>query len=528
MEARAERLSARDWMLAAGLTVALAAFYRATFQERQYGDAALLVQAFLRYLDGQGQWGHVLYLPAARFLAWLLRPESPVEALRLLSSLGVAISAGCVVLLARLWGARAPAAVVAALLFAFAPGPWFFATTVEVHALHAACVGVCVLTALLAPWKRKLPAALLVSATIPLLFFSHQSGILLGVGFVLLARWGRSRSGGTPFSAAELWLVLAPLFLAAFVGAIAFAAGSLENSMLTFLGGTNTTVRTFERAFELGGAWDGWIVALGALTPLFLWALLSRRLRGPGLTALAGLVLPPLVFFVLWGLPERGGYALPSALLLAAAGALALESPLRGRWAIAAPLLALQVALGWTSLRAYDDPSWGERNALRRTAVAEALPDGGALISINIHSQYIEYQLHRVHEVSLYDVFATSARAGHTPEEFVRRCAEILEPWLDGPRALALDRDGALFVAQKAPQFVPLVAGLEDWLRLRLDFEPTTAAPTIVRLRRRPRRGAPQRPSDSSSGSRRSSGQPTPCTGSRRRRLASHASSASL
>jgi hypothetical protein len=122
-------------------------------------------------------------------------------------------------------------------------------TTVEVHALHSACVGLCVLVALLAPWRRKLPAALLVSAVIPLLFLSHQSGILLGVGFVLLARWGRRRDAATPFSAAELWLVLAPLFLAAFLGAIAFAAGSLENPVATFLGGTNTTVRTFERAF---------------------------------------------------------------------------------------------------------------------------------------------------------------------------------------------------------------------------------------------------------------------------------------
>jgi hypothetical protein len=96
------RLSARDFVLAAAVTAALALLYRATFQERQYGDAALLVQAFLRYLEGQGQWGHVLYLPAARFLDLVFRPDSPVEALRLLSSLGAAVSAGCVLLLARL------------------------------------------------------------------------------------------------------------------------------------------------------------------------------------------------------------------------------------------------------------------------------------------------------------------------------------------------------------------------------------------------------------------------------------------
>jgi hypothetical protein len=219
---------------------------------------------------------------------------------------------------------------------------------------------------------------------------------------------------------------------------------------------------------------------------------------------------------------------MPSALLLAAAGAPALQTPLRGRWVIAVVLLATQVVVGWTSLRGYDDPSWRARNELRHAAVSEALPDGGALISINIHSQYIEYQLHRVREVSLYDTFATSAQAGHDAREFVRRCAEVLEPLIDGPGALALDLDGPLFVADKAPHLVPLVEGLQDWLRERLQFEPTSAAPTIVRLRRRARRVAPQPPPTSSSGSSRTSGQSTPSTGTRRRLRASHASSASL
>lgn len=489
-EAESSKLCIRDWVVALFVTFGLAAFYRATFQERQYGDAALLVQAFLRYLDGLGQWGHVLYLPTAKLLDSVLALESPVEALRLLSSLGAAASAGCVYLLARLWGARAPSSVVATLLFAFAPGPWFFGTTVEVHALHTACVGVCTLVALLAPWRRGLAAALLVSAAIPLLFLSHQSGILLGPGFVLLARWGRLQSGARAFSPFELWLVLAPLFLASLVGAIALAAGWLDSSIPMFLGGTGDTVQTFQSVLDLDAVWGGWLVPLGAITPLFLWALVSRRLRGAGLVALLGLLVPPFLFFVVWGLAERGGYAMPSAMLLAAAGALALETPLRARWAIAGALLVLQVALGWTLIRGFDEPRWRERNELRRAGVAEALPDGGALISINVHAQSIEYQLHRVHEVSLYELFATSARAGHGPAEFVGRCESLLTPFIDGSGALALDLEGRLFVAEKAPHLLPLAEGLEAWLGERMEFEATLAAPsTIVKLRRRPPTG---------------------------------------
>src|SRR5688500_19459008 len=116
------RLAPADVLLASGAAAALLALYLATFQARQYGDAALLVQHYTRFLEGQGPWGHVLYMPAARALLWLVSPESFVDSLRLLSSLSGALAAGCVVLHVRLWGATRPAAFAAALLFAFAPG----------------------------------------------------------------------------------------------------------------------------------------------------------------------------------------------------------------------------------------------------------------------------------------------------------------------------------------------------------------------------------------------------------------------
>jgi hypothetical protein len=523
------RLSAADVQLALLAVALLCALYAATFQVRTYGDAPLLVQFYRRYLEGQGQWGHVLYLPSARALLWLLSPESYVDSLRFLSGLSGALAGGCALLLARLWGASRPAACAGALLFALAPGPWFFATTVEVHTLHAACVGACALVTLLAPWRRGLLAALMVAATIPLLFFSHQSGILLGPGFVMLSGWARERSGARPFTRVELWLVIAPLYLAAFLGAIAIAAGSLGNSLFGFLGGTNATIVTFERGFELYGAGEGWVQPLGLITPLVLWAVLARRVRGPQLAALAMLVVPSFSFFVLWGVPERGGYAMPSALFLAAAGAAAFDVPKRARWALPMLAIAIQAALAWTMIRSFDEPYWRERNELRRVAVDEALPDGGELISINVHNQFIDFQLRSVNEVSLYDVFAIAVHEGVAPERFVERSEPILSPLLASTRGMALDLEGRNFIAEKAPHLLPYADALEAWLHERCEFEPTLASPhTIVRLRRRsgrsPGRRRPNVPFPERS--TRSSGQSLPSTGTRRQRSVSQVSSA--
>jgi hypothetical protein len=523
------RLARADVLLALAVAAALCALYLATFQVRTYGDAPLLVQAYARYLGGEGQWGHVLYLPAARALQGLVSPPSFVDDLRLLSPLGVALAAGCALLLARVWGASRPAACAGALLFALAPGPWFFATTVEVHALHAACAGACALLAVLVPWRRGLWAALIVAASVPLLFLSHQSGVLLGPGFVLLSGWARERSGARPFTRAELWLVVAPLYLAAFLGAVAYAAGSLENSVGGFLGGTNATIVTFERGFALHGAREGWLVPLGLITPLVLWAVVARRLRGPKLAVLLLLVVPSFAFFVLWGVPERGGYALPSALFLAAAGAAAFDVPTRARWALPVLAVAIQAVLGWTTTRSFDEPHWRERNALRSAGVSEALPDGGTLISINVHNQFIEFQLGNVHEISLYDVFAVAVRDDIGPERFMERSEPILTPVLGSARGVALDLEGRNFIAQKAPHLLPYAQALEDWLRERCDLEPTLAAPaTIVRLRRRsgrsPYRGGRIPPSGVRSTSR--SGHSLPSTGTRRQRCASQACSA--
>ena len=69
---------------------------------------------------------------------------------------------------------------------------------------------------LLAPWQRPLLAGLLTAACLPLVFLSHQSGILLGPGFVLLAQVARKRRVGAGFRPGVLLLGIGPLFLASF------------------------------------------------------------------------------------------------------------------------------------------------------------------------------------------------------------------------------------------------------------------------------------------------------------------------
>ncbi|HVS18054.1 MAG TPA: hypothetical protein VMT18_05595, partial [Planctomycetota bacterium] len=111
---------------------------------------------------------------------------------------------------------------------------------------------------------------------------------------------------------------------------------------------------------------------------------------------------------------------------------------------------------------------------------------GGVLVSINIHSQYIEFHLRSARELSLYDAFVTVVREGGTPEDLVERVRVLIEPLFASGRDVALDLDGFRFAVERQPRLAPLLDGLEAWLRERYDFEPTKLAPeAIVRLRSR-------------------------------------------
>ena len=252
------------------------------------------------------------------------------------------------------------------------------------------------------------------------------------------------------------------------------------------MGTGNRIVRTFARETGLNSALEGWILPLGLVTPPFLTALALRRLRGWALAALLGLVLVPCGFFLAWGLAERGGYALPSLLFLAAAGAVVWQPTTRARVALAGAALLVQAALGWVTLRSYDGPQWREAAELRAAAAAQALPDGGYLVSLNVHAQNIEFHLYNARELNLYEAFTVIVGEVGTPEDLVERARVLIEPLFALGRNVALDLDGFRFAVERQPQLAPLLDGLEAWLRERYAFEPTTLAPeTIMRLRER-------------------------------------------
>jgi hypothetical protein len=454
-----------DVLVALALGLAFLLLYRWTFQARQFGDGALLMRIFAADRGGGARWYHALYMPTATAL-WRAFPwPSPAEVLRLLSygsgALGVALAFG----LARAWGARRPAAVLAALLLGVTPAWWFFSTTVEVHALHAACVGLCALVTLLAPWRRPAVAAPLVALLLPLVFLSHQSGALLGPGFVGLAQVARRRAGLDPLRWGVLLGWVAPVLALGFVAGLALTATHLGVPLARVFDRTSGTIEVFDQAAPWRNALRGWIAPLALLLPAALAALATPGLRGWRLTAFAAFVAPSTAFFLWWGLPERGAYALGTAPLLCVAAALAFS--LRGRAVLPLALacVIVQAGIGYTRLAAFDAPVWRERLEARAAAVSGVLPAGGCLVSINPQFQYIEAALPDVYELNLNGFLSKALGAGEPPARFVETVAPLVRERFEGSQGrMALDLSYRRFLEQRGRQALPYAEALEAWL----------------------------------------------------------------
>ncbi|MBI1382048.1 MAG: hypothetical protein GC161_13300 [Planctomycetaceae bacterium] len=367
----------------AGVLGALALLvYLVLGQERGYGDGTGLVG--FAHLGGGELYHHVLYLPLARFFTGVLPAGADVLlGPRLASQLPAALGVAGTFLLLRALGLGRLAGGLGAGLVALAPCWLFFATTVEVHALHGGVAPWVFLAVLRAPWKRPAVAFAVAVCGLAVLYGTHQTGALLGLVLVLLAGRGAA-DAGRPLGRVRQWLVLAPALALALAGVIAMA------SWFRF-GAIDPLRELFEAQDLTEGARLGVqlsplsrtttaLLSLGLLAPLAFLGLL-RPPRGALALAAATAGLGGFAV-VAWGVVERGGYFLAYLPFLAWPAAAALER-LHARFLRWAPaLVAAQGALALVPLLEFDQ---GLRLGDRRLALEEALGPGeprGELVTL--------------------------------------------------------------------------------------------------------------------------------------------------
>lgn len=458
-------------LLRAALLAALAAGAYALFPAQHVGadGTGLLELHVAGGTSGAGRgYHHVLFLPVARLFAALAPGLSPLRELHLLSALAGGALVGATYLLARVLGAERRSCAVAALLAGCAPGAVANATWIEVHALHAAVVA-CGAAAVLAARGGGVALAL-AAAGYALAYGTHQSGIVLGLGFTALVAWAAERRGERV--ALPRLAGAAAVLLAAGVGAMALGTLWRTGALDTGIGDAAEFTGRWQAVGSMGAAlWEEWALPLGIALPLGL-AGLATGVGRRALVCCAGLAGVPLAFFAWYGIVERGGFLLPGLPLYAALAARALDRvPRRAFPAAAALVLAAQGALG-----ARDWMQWNAHHALdeRLAQVDRALPEGGTLLSLPFpENSCPRADLFRppVREVALQGLVWEQVLAGRSPEDVASAVADRAgEALREGPTAVDLAFVDAI-LSRPASDGVAYVRALADALPARFETE---------------------------------------------------------
>jgi hypothetical protein len=391
---------------------------------------------------------------------------------------------GCTFALLRAFGLARAAACLGAGLLAFSPAYWFFSTQVEVHALHGACVAGCALVTLSVPWRRPIAAAAMTACVLPLLVLSHQSGALLGAGFLALTQHARRLHGREPFGWSALLLGLGPLYLLGVLAGFPLSARLGRLSTSSLVEGSGEMLSGFWVGLSFANAWEGWLGAWGLLLPAALAGALSPSVSRWARAAPLLFVLPSASFFLLWGLPEKGGYTLGSSMFVAVLAATGLARLGRRAFGVGLALLALQAAWGFLALRAFDAPQWQRRLEQRSEAIVSAFGSRGGVISLNLQFQYIEAVLPEVIELSLVEQLTVAVGKGGSSASFLQAAAPRLEALLardDLP--LLYDRGHLEVMERVAPHTRGYSDALEAWLARRRRLVPVEGVDwPLVRL----------------------------------------------
>jgi hypothetical protein len=366
---RSTTLAARALLAPLAVFAALLALFAAFRQDAFWGDGKF----FVLWLQNE-RWGfyHLAYLPAGhlvrltlgRFLGW-----DPPETLFFVSHAAGALAGTFVYAAARRAGLSLASRVAAVALLATTPVVWFYATSIEVHALQAAAAAAAVYVFARA-WEagRFGGDALLAAGLLIGVAATHLSGIAWAPALLFVAVLpSGARRPRVPRRLLPALLVLA-------LAAAAFAAidrgGGADHLELG--------MRSWLARWNPGIAWRELAVPAGIVHGLLLVAGASqlraaRRLGRPGQATLV-LYASFLPYAFLVDIAEHGAYfvsLLPAALLWIARWLDRARGP--GPWALVLAALVAQGALAWTLtqgwVRQADElPTWA--HALRAEAGA--------------------------------------------------------------------------------------------------------------------------------------------------------------
>lgn len=420
--------------LAALLALVCVLVYRVCFQDWVYGDGPQLIDT---YLFGHTLWMHVLYIPLARMIGFVLPYADLLAGLRWLSILGGALGVAGTFLILCAFVVRPARAMLVSILVATTPALWFFSTTIEVHAPHFAAVALG--AALLATWSRGRTALAMACAfTAPLLYLTHKSGVLLAPGWLALGlrAWQRGHEGGAS-GLPRRGVVTLGLAIA-----LGYGIGLLAGRSLLPAGNSIDSTLAFIQHFRQGPSSVFWseavVLGLGALLPLAAWGL--RGIPRNDAWVLGSLLLPSIAFFAWYGEGNRGGYFLPIVPFLAVLAERALP---RGRafGVVFLGLLALQLSLSLHVVSLHTQRFSAEERQERVAAVREVLGEHGTLVSLEPTHQPITLDLVGVRELNKRPEFMGGAIEGRSPDQLAHETVEYLRAVMrtsQGPVALDL------------------------------------------------------------------------------------------
>jgi len=413
--------------------------YAGFAQERLFGDGSRLVNGFSWPL-GERPWefAHVLYPVLSRGFYALPFVSTPAEAMTWLSVVSGALGLALVFLaLVRFGSPRAEALLLTAMA-GTSPLLLFFSTTIEVHAPHF-------FTVALALFVLSCGARVFCVGTFVGLVFlipvelSHKTGVLLTPAFVAVL-WGRLWARGDWNARRAVWL--AGGVSLAFLFALVLAAHLRGQTVWAEVANDGRHVGHYWTVMGPRGYFEMWVQPLGFLWVIPVWILFSSGWRHPrsGLVLLG--VLPAAVFFSAFGVVERGAYGVGILIFLLVAVAMrerlvSTPRPLPGfLWLV----LLLQVVLGVASVRSFDDGTWGPRLDERARTVEAALPEGGALLTVDPDQQTISKSLPAIIELNLATPLSMATQAHADLEGSVEAALAAIAPLANmGAQHLALE-----------------------------------------------------------------------------------------